>query len=406
MHRERWQRARGLFEQALEIATTERAEFLDRNCLEDPELRREVDSLLEADGAASGFLEAGLAPMPSLRPPLNGKSIGAYRLEEIIGEGGMSIVYRASRADDEYRQQVAIKVQVRGLGSEHLKQRFRSERQILAGLAHPHIARLLDGGTTDDGSPYVVMEYVEGLSITEYCDHHRLSIDARLELFRKVCDAVHYAHQNLIVHRDLKPSNILVIEGGLAQAVGFRHRQVARPGTWQRRPQDDGGMVAVDDPQLRQPGTGSGWSDHDRERRLLTRSLALPAAERPCPLLPHGPFGRRSRAFSAGGRATACQYRSVRTRANRPGRRSPERDAGTGQRRPRPASGRSATPLAGRPRHDHRQGDAQEAGTSLRLCGRPGRGSAPPPGRPAGDRAARQLCLSRAASSCAAICSR
>ncbi|MEM7354973.1 MAG: tetratricopeptide repeat protein [Acidobacteriota bacterium] len=224
MSPERWRQVRRLFEQASDMAVAERAEFLTRACGEDPALRQEVDAFLAAEQAAGGLLEgAGLPSLssPAPDPDLARQQLGAYRLEEKIGQGGMSVVYRASRADDAYRQRVAIKVQRQGLGSEHLVRRFRRERQILAQLEHPHIARLLDGGTTEDGRPFVVMEYVEGLAIDEYCDRHRCSIDQRLELFRTVCGAVQYAHQNLIVHRDLKPGNILVTADGTPKLLDF-----------------------------------------------------------------------------------------------------------------------------------------------------------------------------------------
>ena len=224
MSPERWQHVRQVFEEASEMPLAERAGHLDRVCAEDRELRHEVDALLAAEKAAAGLWRAaGWARLDKkeLDHTPEYQELGAYRLDEKIGEGGMSVVYRASRADDEYRHQVAIKVQRRGLDSQHLEQRFRSERQILARLAHPYIARLLDGGTTVDGRPYVVMEYVEGIPITDYCDRHRLTIDARLELFRQVCAAVQFAHQNLIVHRDLKPSNILVTAEGSPRLLDF-----------------------------------------------------------------------------------------------------------------------------------------------------------------------------------------
>jgi serine/threonine protein kinase/tetratricopeptide (TPR) repeat protein len=150
-----------------------------------------------------------------------GRRIGAYRIERELGRGGMGTVYLAVRADDQYQKQVAIKLIKRGMDTDYVLRRFRTERQILAGLEHPNIARLLDGGTTDDGLPFFVMEHVEGKSITDYADHHRLSALERLKMFRIVCKAVHYAHQHLVIHRDLKPSNILVTEDGTPKLLDF-----------------------------------------------------------------------------------------------------------------------------------------------------------------------------------------
>ena len=150
-----------------------------------------------------------------------GKRLGSYRIEREIGRGGMGAVYLAVRADDEYKKRVAIKLIKRGMDTDFIVRRFRNERQILASLDHPHIARLLDGGTTDDGLPYFVMEYVEGHPIYRYCDQHRLTIIDRLKLFREVCAAVHYAHENLVIHRDLKPTNILVTAVGTPKLLDF-----------------------------------------------------------------------------------------------------------------------------------------------------------------------------------------
>ena len=163
--------------------------------------------------------------------------IGRYRVESRIGDGGMSTVYLAVRDDDVYRQRVAVKVLGRGLNRPDLVARFRVERQILASLDHPGIARLLDGGTTDDGRPYLVMEYIEGVPLDEYCDGKRLGLDERIDLFRKICSAVEYAHQNLVVHRDIKPTNILVTPEGNPRLLDFGIAKLlegaALPGTSQ-----------------------------------------------------------------------------------------------------------------------------------------------------------------------------
>jgi hypothetical protein len=156
--------------------------------------------------------------------------LGPYRLIREIGHGGMGTVYLGVRDDDAFQKRVAIKVLKRGMDTESIVRRFRHERQILASLEHPFIAGLLDGGTTPDGRPYFAMEYVEGQPIVEYCDTHRLDTAARLELLRKVCAAVQYAHQNLIIHRDIKPANVLVTADGTPKLLDFRARDSNRLG--------------------------------------------------------------------------------------------------------------------------------------------------------------------------------
>ena len=224
MGTDRWQRIEDLFSEAAARESGERAAFLASACGEDEELRQEVESLLAADGASGRFLSNPARPRGAAAPEslsLSHKRIGHYRVESTIGAGGMSTVYLAVRADDVYQQKVALKVLGHGVDRPDLIARFRIERQILASLDHPGIARLLDGGTTDDGRPYLVMEYIEGKPLDEYCDLHRLGLDERIDLFRKVCSAVEYAHQNLVVHRDIKPSNILVTSEGNPRLLDF-----------------------------------------------------------------------------------------------------------------------------------------------------------------------------------------
>lgn len=219
---EKWQRIDQLFDDALELAANERAAFLDATCAEDAELRCDVESLLAATEASGDFIELPLMTTDDDEAvSLAGQSLGPYRLLREIGRGGMGVVYLATRADDEYNKQVAIKLIQPGPPNKDLLRRFRRERQILASLDHPNIARLLDGGTTAQGVPYLAMEYIAGTPITQYCDAQKLSITARLKLFRSVCAAVQYAHQNLVIHRDLKPGNILVTADGGVKLLDF-----------------------------------------------------------------------------------------------------------------------------------------------------------------------------------------
>lgn len=225
MATDHWRRIEAVFEEAARIPPGEREERLLDLCGGDEPLRREVASLLAAEEAAGTFLDrpAGPSPGASILPPPSavGQRLGPYRVERKLGEGGMATVYLAVRADEEYRRQVAVKIFGYGADRSDLLQRFRAERQILASLDHPNIARLLDGGTTGDGLPYLVMEYIDGVPIDRYCEEKGLGIDARIDLFREVCAAVQYAHQNLVVHRDIKPSNILVTSDGRPHLLDF-----------------------------------------------------------------------------------------------------------------------------------------------------------------------------------------
>ena len=202
--------------------------------------------------------------------------IGPWRLLEQMGHGGMGTVYLAERADDEYRKKVAIKVIRTGQDSADVVARFRRERQILAALDHPNIAKLLDGGTTEDGRPYLVMELVEGRSILHYCLEGKLGVAARLRLFAQVCDAVQYAHRRLVVHRDLKPGNILVTREGVPKLLDFGIAKLIHPdGGTGRDPHGDRGPRH--DPGVREPRAGPGRRHHDLERRVLAGGGALRA---------------------------------------------------------------------------------------------------------------------------------
>lgn len=239
MNSERWNRVQALFEQALELDSYERGAFLKHACGEDLELYQEVLSLLEADIKPHSLLD-GLAIEAIDLPKelaIEGKRVGPYRIVHQIGSGGMGAVFLAERVEGEFEQRVAIKLIKRGMGFEDILKRFRSERQILAGLQHPNIARLLDGGLTEDGLPYFTMEYVEGEPITEYCDKHKLTVELRLKLFQTVCSAVQYAHRNLVVHRDLKPSNILVAEDGTVKLLDFGIAKMLAPESGEGHPQ-------------------------------------------------------------------------------------------------------------------------------------------------------------------------
>ncbi len=210
-----------ILDATLAEAPGSRPAFLAAACNDDPELRREIESLLELEGDVDRFLTSAVVPVPGESATFgDGLRIGPYRVLEKLGRGGMGTVYLAVREDD-FEKQVALKLLQRDLVSEINVRRFHNERQILARLEHPAIARLLDGGTTDDGRPYLVMEFVDGVPIDQYCDAHRLSTRERLELFSKVCSALAFAHQSLVVHRDLKPSNILITAGGAPKLLDF-----------------------------------------------------------------------------------------------------------------------------------------------------------------------------------------
>jgi tetratricopeptide (TPR) repeat protein len=214
-----WERVRTLFHAAVDALPDDR-QALFEDC--DPNLRAEVERLIEQHEAAAGFLEQSVWDLvETADAKWEHVLIGPYRVIRQLGHGGMGTVFLALREDAEFEQRVAIKLVRRGAGGESLLQRFRQERQILAALEHPNIARLLDGGTTSGGVPYLVMEYVEGTPIDAYCREHNLAIDARLRLFVQLCDAVQYAHRGLVIHRDIKPANVLVTVEGIPKLLDF-----------------------------------------------------------------------------------------------------------------------------------------------------------------------------------------
>ena len=218
---ERWRQIEEIFQTVIERPPDERKSLLTQYCGGDAELRQEVESLLDQD-VADAFIRNPIKDAArSISDDLIGCRLGAYRLTRLVGRGGMGMVYEAVRDDGQFDQRVAVKVVKRGTDTDFARERFTRERHILAQLDHPNIARLLDGGTTADGRPYFVMEYVEGRAISDHCEANRLSIDERLKLFRQVCAAAQFAHQKLIAHRDLKPSNILVTEDGTVKLLDF-----------------------------------------------------------------------------------------------------------------------------------------------------------------------------------------
>jgi eukaryotic-like serine/threonine-protein kinase len=226
---ERWRQVKAVLDGALEKRPAERAAFVATACEDDSELRREVESLLVYELESTDFIEEPLFGRFTGGPVglAEGQRVGPYRIVREIGRGGMGAVYLAARADEELDQRVALKLV--GLGSAaEIVRRFRAERQILAHLVHPNIARFLDAGTAEDGRPYFVMEYVEGRPIDEYVG--KLPLRERLALFREVCAAVHFAHQNLVVHRDLKPGNILVTGDGAPKLLDFGIAKLLDPG--------------------------------------------------------------------------------------------------------------------------------------------------------------------------------
>ncbi len=232
---ERWQRVQELFEGALDLPPEEREAYLRAEAGDDAELLAEVMSLLAADGAPvvdrlKGLVRDAASDLAEATAfSWIGRTVGRYRLLEEIARGGMGTVYLAERADAAYEARVAIKFVRASVAAPEVLRRFLAERQILADLRHPNIARLLDGGAADDGTPYLVMEYIDGEPIDDYADRHGLGVRERLLLFRKACDAVQHAHRRLVVHRDIKPSNILVSEDGTPKLLDFGVAKLLEP---------------------------------------------------------------------------------------------------------------------------------------------------------------------------------
>jgi serine/threonine-protein kinase len=224
---EKWQKVKAVFYAALDLPTAERLSFVRAECRDDTDLQTEIEKLLQSHQETDNFIEKPIfTTVKNLVTDekhftLIGKKIGVYQIQKEIGRGGMGAVYLAERADGEFHQQVAVKLIKRGLDTDEIIRRFRHERQILANLDHPYITRLIDGGTTIDGLPFLIMDYVEGLPLISFANKHKLTLHERLKLFLQICSAVQYAHQHLIIHRDLKPSNILVTNDKTPRLLDF-----------------------------------------------------------------------------------------------------------------------------------------------------------------------------------------
>jgi serine/threonine protein kinase/Tfp pilus assembly protein PilF len=247
---ERWQKIESVFQTAVELSPKDRSAYVEIACAGEPGLRNEVEKLLMSFDSAENFIESPVWTDSMMLnssakkdlsdsfnenlahnqvPDYSGQQIGPYRLVEEIGRGGMGAVYLADRADGEFRQRVAIKLIKRGMDSDYIIRRFRHERQILASFEHPFIARLLDGGTTKDGVPYFVMEYIDGETLYNYCDSKQLGIRERLKIFQKICSAIDYAHTKQIIHRDIKPSNILISRNSTPKLLDFGIAKILDP---------------------------------------------------------------------------------------------------------------------------------------------------------------------------------
>ncbi len=243
MDKNQWEKVNRIVDTALDLDGKERDTYIQQQCRGDKELKNQVTQLLQSieESGTEGFLEdpeaypghlaAGVTNIidEDAETSLTDKQIDNYRILELIGHGGMGSVYLAERADEMYQQKVAFKVMRQGMDTPSNIARFKRERNILANLNHPGIAKLLDGGVTNDGLPYLVMEYVEGTPLYNYCDKNRLSIQERLTLFKSICEAVQHAHQNAIIHRDLKPSNILVTNQNQIKILDFGIAKLLEP---------------------------------------------------------------------------------------------------------------------------------------------------------------------------------
>jgi hypothetical protein len=277
-----WRQVFDVLDRALELAPVERAAYIEHACSGDTALGAAAAALL-AGAESATFLEAPAAEFAApflddvpadIDHAASGSQVGAYRIVREIGRGGMGTVYLAERADNQYQKRVALKLLPRwSAGNERLIRRFVEERQILARLEHPDIARLFDGGVTPHGLPWFAMEYVEGVPIDRYCDERRLSIEQRLELFCRVCAAVQYAHRNLVVHRDLKPANIVVADDGRVKLLDFGIAKLLASDAVDASASLTMTGEHMMTPRYASPDT---WRSHlDRERRLRARRSGI-----------------------------------------------------------------------------------------------------------------------------------
>ena len=227
---ERWRRLETIFHQVAEAPDQEKTARLEELCAGDRGLFQEAHTLIRAAGDEERFTASYAPPdAPESQDTHIGRRIGPYQLERLLGRGGMGAVYLARRVDGQFDQQVAVKLIDMPQASDLFREKFRQERQILARLSHPYIARMLDGGVSQDGELYLAMEYADGLPLHRYSAQHSLSIRQRIELFQSVCTAVRFAHQNLVVHRDLKPDNILVLKDGTPKLLDFGTAKLLTP---------------------------------------------------------------------------------------------------------------------------------------------------------------------------------
>ncbi len=243
MDQARWERVQDLFHHASTLVEPERSSFLESACGDDADLLREVQAMLAADADTPSILDRSIDEIVAhiLAAPADSipeQQFGPYRILKLLGEGGMGVVYLAER--DDLGTQVAVKILRDAWISPARRERFASEQRTLAQLNHPLIARLYDAATLDDGTPWFVMEYVDGVPLTQYCREHACTIDERLHLFRSVCEAVQHAHANAVIHRDLKPSNILVKSDGSVRLLDFGIAQTTREPRPASRSDDDG----------------------------------------------------------------------------------------------------------------------------------------------------------------------
>jgi eukaryotic-like serine/threonine-protein kinase len=294
MQADRWERIKEVFSAASERDSMARRAYLEEACAGDSALRAEVESLLQAHDDTGDFIERPAAQrafgldLDPPRPSWIGRRVGAYRIVAEIGRGGMSEVFRGVRADDEYHKEVAVKVLLPGYATGSLVERFKAEKRMLATLDHPNIARILDAGSTDDGLPYLVMDFIKGQPIDEYCRNRQLTVKQRLALFRSLCSAVQYVHQHLMVHGDLKCNNVLVTHEGFVRLLDFGvARLIHTAGTANPAESDISGPIALTpeyaSPEQIRGGVVSTASDVYSLGVMLYRLLTG--------VLPYGPAG-------------------------------------------------------------------------------------------------------------------